>query len=330
MEFFATKAQRHKEARRELLRVPLSLRAFGAKKAKRKPNHPPPSVVYESKPLNMRSKIQLFALACLSLFLVQCQKEASYTGGPDPVIETPLPITANLQGNVYNENNAPASGVTVKVGSKSAITDSKGYFRIMGAALDKRSSVVTAEMNGYFKAYRTFSATTGTNHIEFKLTKRDLSGTIDAATGGEVSLSNGAKVQLPANGVMIASSGAAYTGAANVFAAFIDPTGSDIGRTVPGSFMADNVTKTRVILESYGMMAVELSSPSGENLQLKTGATSKLTMPIPSSTLGSAPPSISLWYVDDQTGIWKEEGVATKSGNFYVGEVKHYTYWNCD
>ena len=278
----------------------------------------------------MRSKIQLFALACLSLFLVQCQKEASYTGGPDPVIETPLPITSNLQGNVYNENNAPASGVTVKVGSKSAITDSKGYFRIMGAALDKRSSVVTAEMNGYFKAYRTFSATSGTNHIEFKLTKRDLSGTIDAATGGEVSLSSGGKVQLPANGVMVASTGAAYTGTVNVYAAYIDPTANDIGLTVPGSFMANDANGTRVILESYGMMSVELSSPSGVKLQVKTGSVSKLTMPIPTSIQGSASATIPLWYVDEQTGVWKEQGTATKTGNLYVGDVSHYTYWNCD
>jgi hypothetical protein len=278
----------------------------------------------------MRSKIQLFALACLSLILVQCQKEASYTGGPDPVIETPLPITATLQGNVYNENDLPAAGVTVKVGSKTAITDSKGYFRIMSAALDKKSSVVTAEMNGYFKAYRTFSATSGTNHIEFKLTKRNLTGTIDAATGGEVSLTNGAKVQLPASGVMIASSGAAYTGTVNVYAAYIDPTLTDIGLTVPGSFMADNANGTRVILESYGMMSVELTSPAGEKLQVKTGSVSKLTMPIPTSIQGSAPATIPLWYVDEQTGIWKEQGTATKSGNLYVGDVSHYTYWNCD
>jgi hypothetical protein len=278
----------------------------------------------------MRSKFQIFALALLSLFLVQCQKEASFTGGPDPVIETPLPITAHLQGNVFDENNAPASGVTVKVSSKTAITDSKGYFRIMSAALDKRSSVVTAEMNGYFKAYRTFSATSGTNHIEFKLTKRSLSGTIDGATGGEVSLSNGAKVQLPASSVVIASTGAAYTGTVNVYAAFIDPTDAEIGRTVPGSFMANNASNTRVILESYGMMAVELSTTSGEKLQIKTGSTSKLTMPIPTSLQGSAPASIPLWYVDEQTGIWQEEGTASKSGSLYVGEVKHYTYWNCD
>jgi hypothetical protein len=53
-------------------------------------------------------------------------------------------------------------------------------------------------------------------------------------------------------------------------------------------------------------------------------------MPIPSSIQATAPATISLWYVDEQTGIWKEEGSATKSGNNYVGEVKHFSFWNCD
>ena len=78
------------------------------------------------------------------------------------------------------------------------------------------------------------------------------------------------------------------------------------------------------------MIAVELSSPAGEKLQIKTGSTSKLIMPIPASLQASAPATIPLWYVDEQTGIWKEEGAATRNGNLYSGDVKHYTFWNCD
>ncbi len=81
---------------------------------------------------------------------------------------------------------------------------------------------------------------------------------------------------------------------------------------------------------SFGMMAVVLESTSGEKLQIAKDKSAKLTIPIPSSIQSSAPASISLWYVDEQTGLWKEEGTATKNGTSYVGDVKHFSFWNAD
>ena len=119
-------------------------------------------------------------------------------------------------------------------------------------------------------------------------------------------------------------------GPVEVYASFIDPSAADIAERVPGSFMADDKDGKRVTLSSYGMMAVELQSPAGEKLQIKTGSAATITSPIPASLQASAPATIALWFVDEQTGIWKEEGSATKTGNSYVGQVKHFSFWNCD
>lgn len=270
------------------------------------------------------------ALIFVSVLFFQCQKEISYIGGPDPQITAPEPIAARLQGTVLDENGQPASGVNVKVGSQVVVTDNRGYFRIMNASLDKKSSVITAEKTGYFKAYRTFAATSGTNQVIIKLIKRNLAGTIDAAAGGTVTLTNGSKITLPANGVVIASNNGAYTGTVNVYAAYIDPTANDIDQTVPGSFMANDKNGTRVILSSYGMIAVELESSSAQKLQIKSGSKASLTTAIPASVQSSAPSAIALWSVDEQSGIWKEEGTATRQGNVYVGDVSHFSFWNCD
>lgn len=268
-------------------------------------------------------------LIFISLVSFHCQKEVSYAGLPvDKNVDSPDPVTATLQGNVVDENNAPATGVIIKVGNKNILTDERGYFRILHASLDKTASVVTAEKIGYFKAYRTFQATDAANSIKIKLTKREEAGTI-SASGGEVALSNGAKIALPADGVMKAT-GTAYAGDVKVFAAFIDPTSTDIGTTMPGSFMADDASGKRVMLASFGMLAVELESPSGEKLQVATGKEAILNFPIPASLQQAAPASISLWYVDEKTGIWKEEGKATRNGNNFTGNVKHFSFWNCD
>jgi len=269
----------------------------------------------------------------VSILFFQCQKELSGDAVPPPAgnsIVKPDPLTARLQGTVLNEAGQPTQGVTVKVGNQTATTDARGYFRFQNASLDKKSAVVTAEMSGYFKAYRSFAATTGTNQVVIKLIKKALIGSVDAATGGSVTLSNGAKIALPANGVVKASNNSAYTGSVNVYAAYIDPTTSDIDQVVPGSFMANDKNGARVILSSFGMLAVELESSSAEKLQIKSGSAATLTTPIPSSLQSNAPQTIALWSVDETTGIWKEEGTATKQGNVYVGDVKHFSFWNCD
>jgi hypothetical protein len=78
------------------------------------------------------------------------------------------------------------------------------------------------------------------------------------------------------------------------------------------------------------MVGVELESPDGEKLQLAKRKTATLTTAIPASLQNTAPATISLWYMDESSGLWKEEGTATKNGNKYVGTVSHFSFWNCD
>ena len=115
-----------------------------------------------------------------------------------------------------------------------------------------------------------------------------------------------------------------------MYASYIDPASNDIGKKVPGSFMGNDKNDKRVVLSSFGMLAVNLESSAGEKLQIAANSTAALTIPIPTSISSSAPASINLWYIDEQTGVWKEQGTAQKKGNNYVGTVKHFCYWNCD
>jgi hypothetical protein len=115
-----------------------------------------------------------------------------------------------------------------------------------------------------------------------------------------------------------------------VYAAVIDPTSADISQIVPGSFQGTDANNYRVILQSFGMLAVELEGNSGEQLQIATGKTAKLRFTIPSSLRTTAPATIPLWSVDETTGLWKQEGSATKGTDYYEGDVSHFSFWNCD
>jgi PKD repeat protein len=71
-----------------------------------------------------------------------------------------------------------------------------------------------------------------------------------------------------------------------------------------------------------------LNNANGQKLQLATGKTATITIPIPSAMQAAAPATISLWYFDETKGIWKEEGNATKQTTNYVGTVSHFSFWN--
>ena len=51
---------------------------------------------------------------------------------------------------VDNNNNAVA-GATVKAGSNTTTTDSRGLFRFNNIQLDKYAAVITVEKTGFFK-----------------------------------------------------------------------------------------------------------------------------------------------------------------------------------
>lgn len=274
-------------------------------------------------------RILFWSAVIASMFFSACQKETSKERN-NKVLSEPQPLSAKLQGNIYDEHGVPAAGVMITVANQTTTTNPSGYFKLDHVTLDQNASVVTAEKAGYFKAFRTFCATSATNQVVIRLTKKMAAGRIDANSGGTVALSNGSKISFKTNSVVIASSGIPYSGDIHVFAAYIDPTSENIGENFPGSVLADDNKGKRVVLSSYGMLAVELESTSGEKLQIAPGQSAMISSTIPSSLLSTAPVTIPLWYINEQTGIWKEEGLAVKSGSSYVGEVKHFSWWNCD
>jgi len=267
--------------------------------------------------------------------ILSCQKEVKTddpgTGGSTGTVINPTPVQGSLTGKVVDNNNNAVAGATVKAGNSTATTDSRGLFRFNNIQLDKYSSLVTVEKSGYFKAYRVFSASANnTNFVKLKLLPKTLIGNIDAATGGSVTLTDNSKITLPAGSVVVRSTNQSYSGSIKIYAAIIDPTSTDIAQIVPGSFQGDDANNNRVILRSFGMLAVELEGSSGEKLQITNGKTAKLRFNIPSSLRSSAPSTIPLWSVDETTGLWKEEGSATKGTDYYEGDVSHFSFWNCD
>src|SRR6478752_2777616 len=277
----------------------------------------------------------LLASLFICISLLSCQKEVKNDspgiGGGTGTVVNPSPVQGNVTGKIIDNNNNAVAGATVKAGSNTTTTDNRGLFRFNNIQLDKYAAVITVEKTGFFKGYRVFSASANnTNFVKLKLVPKSLIGSIDAVAGGSVNLPDNSKITLPASGIVVRSNNQSYTGSVKVYAAVIDPTAADISQIVPGSFQGTDADNYRVILTSFGMLAVELEGNSGEQLQIATGKTAKLRFTIPSSLRSTAPATIPLWSVDETTGLWKQEGNATKGTDYYEGDVSHFSFWNCD
>ncbi len=240
-------------------------------------------------------------------------------------------INSSVSGFVTDENNAAVINATVQFGTATLSTDKYGYFEAKDIEVIKDAATVTVTKAGYFKGIKTFMASAGKSaFFRIKLIPKTIAGTVNGNSGGTVTLSNGLSVNLPANGVVNAITNAAYTSIINVAAYWINPANADLPGIMPGDLRGVNTDGNVQLLTTYGMAAVELTGSSGELLQIATGKKATLSFPIPAALSSSAPASIPLWYFDEAKGLWKEEGSAAKSGINYVGEVSHFSYWNCD
>ncbi|MBI1780320.1 MAG: hypothetical protein HYR66_02980, partial [Sphingobacteriales bacterium] len=146
-------------------------------------------------------------------------------------------------------------------------------------------------------------------------------------SGGNVSITGGSAVNFGA-GFITASNGNAYSGNVSVSVHYLNPTDQAFSTSAPGNLKSAGNTNQSGALQSFGVIAVEMNDASGNKLQLASGNTAAITIPISSALQNKAPSSIPLWYFDNTNGAWKREGTATKQGNNYVGTVKHFTFWN--
>jgi hypothetical protein len=266
----------------------------------------------------------------LGIFFLGCHKNETPDTVPEPPVNDIEKVTASVTGIVVNENNVPISGALVSCGSETANTNTQGMFRFNNISISKNNGSVKVVKTGYFNGNRSFVTTAGRNHnLRIKLIPKTNSGNFSATAGGTVSITGGGKVTIPAAAITDAS-GNAYSGTVNVAMTWLNPVSPDLNNIIVGDLRGVTAGGQERVLETYGMLGVELSGSSGQVLKIANGKTAELTFPIPTALQASSPASIKLWYFDEITGRWKEEGSATKTGNNYVGTVTHFSFWNCD
>ncbi|MGB0932596.1 MAG: hypothetical protein ACPGVB_17560, partial [Chitinophagales bacterium] len=242
-------------------------------------------------------------------------------------------IQTNIFGLVVDENDLPIrdSEVLLKTdkGFEATTTDEDGNFKYFDVRVVREGAYLKVRQSGKFEGFRKMNVTPNSyNYTKIKLLDKTIIGTVSSTTGGTLSHSSNATIQLSANSVRY-ENGGEYTGNVNVAMAWIDPTASDLPERMVGDLSGVDIEGEEVYLGTYGMLNVELLADNGDELQLKDGSPATLSFPVPDKIRSQAPATIPLWAYNEDLGTWLEEGSATLQGGFYVGDVAHFSSWNC-
>jgi hypothetical protein len=101
---------------------------------------------------------------------------------------------------------------------------------------------------------------------------------------------------------------------------------------MPGDYTARNKEGDVRVMESLGAGTVTIRDGT-QQFNLQSGAMAEVIIPIDPAQLaatGPIPATIPLLSYDETRGVWIEEGVATRSGNTYKGQVTHFSAVNTD
>ncbi len=281
----------------------------------------------------MKKIFSFFLLLFLAVNFFSCESndDENQNSGPNDETFTQnfgSAVSRDFIGQVVDFNDDPIQGVTIKIGTSTAQTDINGVFIINGAGVYERFAFIKATKSGYIDGSRSMVPTTGSNNVKIMLLANTPVQTIQSGSVSEVALPSGTKVVF--DGAFEDSNGNDYSGSVQVALFHLLPSDVNFDKLMPGMLYAQTDTNAQVGLETFGMINVELRGSGGLKLNLKEGHTAEIVVQIDDSQLATAPNTIPLWHFDEEKGYWKEDGVATKVGNKYVGEVSHFSWWNCD
>ncbi len=281
----------------------------------------------------------LFPFVILMLFSA-CRKDVDSIGDsittppPEVIIENYNPevktVTSSVEGQVKDENQNPVENATVRIGNATTLTDEYGFFSFENMPMNEKGTFITVQQEGFLDGSRRFFPRENTeSKIVIEMITANYRPSFEAATGGTVSINGTTGVAFLPNSIINAN-GEVFDGEVYVASAYLDPTASTTADRMPGNLQGVRTDLEEVSLQSFGMINVSLEDAEGAPLNIGEGFTATISVALPASIAANAPSEIPLWSFNETFGIWVEEGSATKVNGVYVGEVEHFSWWNCD
>ena len=270
----------------------------------------------------MKTKSFLLLLTIFSYF--SCSNDAD-----DIIPGTHQEIQGSVFVTVKDAAGLPVTGALITLGNLTGTTDETGTYFFTRAMLTGDDYLKVSKA-GYFKGSRRFfTKGSPTQFLQITLLPQVEVASYTSSHGASLYIDPKSRLIFPNNAVTL-QDGSPYNGEVHVMAYPIYGDDPQLSDKMPGALVGQDESGARVILGSFGMISVELQADNGEVLQIAEGKTVEIEMAIADNQLSQAPTTIPLWYFDEDKGLWVEEGQAELQGNVYVGQVSHFSFWNCD
>lgn len=245
------------------------------------------------------------------------------------------PAVSLFTGKLITDGDVPVPGAEVKVNGASVTSNAGGAFSVSVAETNRY--VLTIKKDGFQLISKVFlderiGATYRLVKAEAQILDPKLDNTIlvrapKSPTGDQGSYKD-VTVTIKANSIVDAD-GKPVTTPVTAYHSRFDHL-FDRSERMPGDTGATNGSGQDVTLTSLGAIEMNLRGPAGEKYNLASGMPADLTFEIHSSQLASAPPTIGLWYYNEDSGLWEQDGTATLVGTAYVAQAKHFSAINVD
>ncbi|MEW6434008.1 MAG: hypothetical protein AB1730_21105 [Myxococcota bacterium] len=215
---------------------------------------------------------------------------------------------------IDSQGQTPAFAGEVVVGERKVSTNESGFFTI--EVPSDVESQLHAHVPGYAPTVKVFTAPSeSSTFVQVTMLRWDATTQIDAAAGGSIS-TGGTTITFPANAIDA-------TGQVTVNLAHLDPSDPGERAAFPGGF----VTSDGKLLESFGAVAIEVEDSAGKPVNLKRGQSASAQLAV----TGSPADSVPMWYFDEASGRWKEEGAASHcASGTCTASLPHLSWWNAD
>jgi hypothetical protein len=272
--------------------------------------------------------------------------EAGLTSSKTQEITVSAAPTATSSSNarvvVKSVAGAPLEGVSVRVRGQPAVqTDASGVATVP-AVPNGVSVVLEYNKTGFAAGLRRLELPADATNVDLSaiLLPQEAPFTLKDVQNGASQLGlEGAKITLPADALQKAD-GSGVSGDVQVSITPLNIASSDL-EAFPGGSSA--VTSAGVVgdLLSYGMVEFKLSQ-AGQEVNIKPGKAATVEIPVyattrPNGTTVAVGDSEAYWTLDEQSGLWREEGrgviVASSSsptGLAMQASATHFTWVNFD